>query len=194
VLSNDLDEYTIQSLRDQGGCADSYGVGTRLVTAFDQPTLGGVYKLSAVRPEGKGTWQDRLKVSEQIGKMTVPGVLNIRRYYYQDGRIAGDMVFDENTGVDAREVIIDPTDDLRRKVLLGKPYDTLLHPLARSGKTVLPSEYRSAIAAKKRTQAGLVVLDESQKRMLNPHSYPVGLECGLFERRHNLVVKLRGIQ
>ena len=194
VLSNDLDEYTIQSLRDQGVCASSYGVGTRLVTAFDHPTLGGVYKLSSIRPGGVGPWEDCLKISEQMAKLTVPGVLNVRRYYYEDGRLAGDMVFDENTGVDPQELIIDPADSLRQKRLFGKGHTTLLHPLARSGKTVLPAEYQSATAAQRRTQAGLDAVDESHKRMLNPHSYPVGLECGLFERRHNLVVKLRGIQ
>ncbi|MCL2826995.1 MAG: nicotinate phosphoribosyltransferase, partial [Eggerthellaceae bacterium] len=194
VLSNDLDEYTIQSLRDQGACASSYGVGTRLATAFDQPTLGGVYKLSAVKPKGATAWEDRIKVSEQATKLTVPGVLNVRRYSYEDGRLAGDMVFDENKGIDPRETIIDPADSLRQKKLAGRPFELLLHPLVRAGRPVLSPESLSAAAAQGRTKEGLATLDESQKRMLNPHSYPVGLECGLFERRHNLVVKLRGIQ
>ncbi|MDR2716267.1 MAG: nicotinate phosphoribosyltransferase [Coriobacteriaceae bacterium] len=194
ILSNDLDEYTIQSLQDQGPCAGSYGVGTKLATAFDQPTLGGVYKLSAIRPQGAGAWRDRLKVSEQLAKLTVPGVLDIRRYFHEDGHIAGDMVFDVEAGVDPRELIIDPADALRQKGLAGKRHETLLKPLARSGRTVLAPAHRSALAARQRTGAALATLDESQKRMLNPHSYPVGLECGLFERRHNLVVQLRGIQ
>ncbi|MCL1797585.1 MAG: nicotinate phosphoribosyltransferase [Eggerthellaceae bacterium] len=194
VLSNDLDEYTIQSLRNQGVQASSYGVGTKLATAFDQPSLGGVYKLSAMRLQGSDVWQDRLKVSEQLVKMTVPGLLDTRRYFHADGRIAGDMVFDINAEIDARELIIDPGDALRQKRLAQKRFETLMHPLARLGKTVLSPEQRSALSAQKRTRAGLETLDESQKRMLNPHSYPVGLECGLFERRHNLVVQLRGIQ
>lgn len=194
VLSNDLDEYTIQSLRDQGASVTSYGVGTKLATAYDQPTLGGVYKLSATKNAGEAVWRDRIKITEQAAKLTVPGVLDIRRYYHEDGRLAGDMVFDANHGVSERELIVDPSDSLRRKVLSGKRFETLLAPLARSGKAVLEAGDRDAMSARERAFAQVATLDESQKRMLNPHSYPVGLECGLFERRNNLVVQLRGFE
>lgn len=194
VLSNDLDEYTIQSLRDQGASVTSYGVGTKLATAYDQPTLGGVYKLSATKNAGEAVWRDRIKITEQAAKLTVPGVLDVRRYYHEDGRLAGDMVFDANHGVSERELIVDPSDSLRRKVLSGKRFETLLTPLARSGKAVLEAGDRDAMSARERAFAQVATLDESQKRMLNPHSYPVGLECGLFERRNNLVVQLRGFE
>ena len=193
VLSNDLDEYTIHSLREQKAPADSYGVGTKLATAYDQPTLGGVYKLSATRMPGGG-WEDRIKISEQSAKLTTPGVLDVRRYYHDDGRIAGDMVFDVNRPVNEREVIVDPADALRQKRLSGKRFETLLHPLARDGRVVLESEFRDAMRAQERCRAGLETLDESQKRMLNPHSYPVGLEYGLFERRRELVARMRGLE
>lgn len=193
VLSNDLDEYTIQSLRDQGACATSYGVGTKLATAFDQPTLGGVYKLSAIRHRGERSWEDRMKITEETAKRTIPGVLDVRRYYHENGKIAGDMVFDIQSGVDSCERIIDPADSLRQKSLVGKRYETLLKPLARKGTSVLGEEYRGAQAARARSADHLLSLDESQKRILNPHSYPVGLECGLFERRQDLVMKLRNI-
>lgn len=194
VLSNDLDEYTIQSLKDQGVQVTSYGVGTKLATAFDQPTLGGVYKLSAIKHAGDKSWHNRIKVSEQVTKLTVPGVLDVRRYYHENGLLAGDMVFDTQRGVEDCELIIDPGDSLRQKSLRGKRYETLLAPLARSGKVCLEAEYRSAIAARTRTQEQLGTLDETRKRMLNPHSYPVGLEQGLFERRRDLVAQMRGIQ
>ena len=58
---------------------------------------------------------------------------------------------------------------------------------------MLDAAGRDALAARARAQEGLALLDESQKRMLNPHSYPVGLEQGLFERRRDLVARLRGI-
>ena len=75
----------------------SWGVGTKLACAYDQPTLGGVYKLSATREPGEREWTDRLKISESVGKLTTPGVLDVRRYFYCDnGRLAGDMVFDVN--------------------------------------------------------------------------------------------------
>ena len=194
VLSNDLDEYAIQSIRDEGAQVSSWGVGTKLACAYDQPTLGGVYKLSATRAPGDAGWTDRIKISESAAKLTTPGVLDVRRFFYCDGgRLAGDMVFDVNAGVGAREVIVDPSDDLRQKNLAGLCFETLLKPLARAGETVLASEFRSALAARERARTGLATLDESQKRMLHAHTYPVGLEYGLFERRRDLVVRLRGI-
>ena len=193
VLSNDLDEYAIQSIRDEGAQVTSWGVGTKLACAYDQPTLGGVYKLSATRAPGEDAWCDRLKISESVAKLTTPGVLDVRRYFHDDGRLAGDMVFDIHAGADEREIIVDPLDDLRQKRLAGKRFETLLKPLARAGATVLDVDLRDALAARDRARAGLATLDESQKRMLNPHTYPVGLEYGLFERRRDLVVKLRGI-
>lgn len=193
VLSNDLDEYTIQSMLDEGACVTSFGVGTKLASAYDQPTLGGVYKLAAVRSGEDEPWEMRLKISESAAKLTVPGVLDVRRYYQADGRIAGDMVFDVNFEPDGREVIVDPMDDLRQKRLSGLRYETLLAPLARGGKVVLDSQFRNAMAARERAFAGLDTLDETQLRMLNPHTYPVGLELGLNDRRRALVAELRGI-
>lgn len=192
-LSNDLDEYTIKSIIDEGAQVNSWGVGTKLASAFDQPTLGGVYKLSAVREPGQTEWTNRLKISESAAKLTMPGVLDVRRHYHENGRIAGDMVFDVTKDVQERETIVDPLDEMRQKRLGGKRYETLLVPLARGGKVVLAAEDRDALAARDRAQAGLATLDESQLRMLNPHTYPVGLEYGLFERRRGLIAQLRGI-
>lgn len=192
VLSNDLDEYLVNSILGQGAKVNSWGIGTKLAASYDQPTLGGVYKLSAVRPEGQEAWADCIKISEQSVKLTTPGVLDVRRYFHEDGRLAGDMVFDVNAGVDEREQIIDPSDRLRRKILAGKRYETLLHPLALQGKVCLGPEDRDAMTAQQRVRQGLSTLDESQKRLTNPHSYPVGLERSLFKRRESLVDELRG--
>lgn len=197
VLSSDLDEYVIRSIREQGAVATGWGVGTKLATAFDQPTLGGVYKLAATRaadaPDG-APWQDHVKVSESLTKLTIPGLLDIRRYYYDNGKIAGDMIFDTASPAPASDLIIDPMDTLRRKDLSGLRFETLLQPLARGGEVVLDADGCSALEAAKRCRAGLETLDESQKRQLNPHTYPVGMERALFERRQNLVMRLRGIQ
>ena len=192
VLSNDLDEYTIHSIREEGANVMSWGVGTKLATAYDQPSLGGVYKLSATRENSEDTWVGHVKISESSAKLTTPGVLNVRRYYFDNGHIAGDMVFDTKAPVNEEEIIVDPMDGLRRKKLSGKTYRELLVPLARNGKTVLADEYRSALAAQARTSEGLDTLDESQKRTLNPHTYPVGLDKDLFEYRSALVAQLRG--
>ncbi len=193
VLSNDLDEHTIKSILDEGAPVTSWGVGTKLATAYEQPTLGGVYKLSAVRQPGDSQWTRRLKISETAAKLTTPGVLDVRRYYHANGRLAGDMVFDVHDGADPCEVIIDPADDLRQKRLSGLRHETLLQPLARGGHSVLDPAESGALAAQARAKEGLAALDESQLRMLNPHTYPVGLDCKLFDVRRSLVSELRNV-
>lgn len=194
VLSNDLDEHTIRSIKGEGAQIASWGVGTKLATAYDQPSLGGVYKLSATRGAGQDVWVDRIKISEQVAKLTFPGVLGVRRYMFEDGKLAGDMVYDVNSAINAEERIIDPADSLRQKVLSGLVHVDLLQPLARKGKVVLESKYCDVMEARKRAQRGLETLDETQKRILNPHSYPVGLEENLSVRRRGLVAKLRGFE
>ena len=193
VLSNDLDERTIRSIRAEGAQIMSWGVGTKLACAYDQPTLGGVYKLSATRKPDSMEWVDHIKISESVQKLTTPGVLDVRRYYAEDGKIAGDMVLDVNGTVNDDEIIVDPYDSLRQKKLHGKRFETLLKPLARQGQCVLSDEQRDTMAARERVKAGLETLDETQKRLLNPHTYPVGLEKSLFERRSNLVARMKGI-
>ncbi|WP_350454086.1 nicotinate phosphoribosyltransferase [Slackia heliotrinireducens] len=192
VLSNDLDEYSIASIKASGAKVNSWGVGTKLACAYDQPSLGGVYKLCATRMPGEERWTGRMKVSESTAKLTIPGVLDIRRYIDENGKLAGDMVFDVNEAVNEHGVIVDPADVLRRKTLGEHEFETLLIPLARNGESVLSDEDRNAMAAQKRVKAGLEQLDESQKRQLNPHSYPVGLEQGLWDRRARLATELRG--
>ena len=86
VASNELDEHLIASLKDQGAAIDVWGVGTKLATSWDQPALGGVYKLSAIRRDG-GPWEPRIKVSEQTAKVTTPGVLGVRRYRDDSGTL-----------------------------------------------------------------------------------------------------------
>lgn len=95
-VSNDLDEYTIQSLLDQGAPIDSFGVGTKLATCYDQPALGGVYKLSARRASEADPWTPVVKLSEQPYKRTIPGVQRVRRYYDGFGGPICDMIYDED--------------------------------------------------------------------------------------------------
>ena len=96
------------------------------------------------------------------------------------------MVFDINHGVE-RERIVDPADEIRQKSLAGLAYTTLLEPIVRSGKRVVDPSFGNAMEARERCREQLDLLDESQKRILNPHSYPGGLEYGHFHRRQKLV-------
>src|SRR5204862_6027437 len=78
VASSDVDEYLIQDLKVQGAPIDSYGVGTRLATAFHEPALGGVYKLAALRRDGR--WQPTIKLSSNPAKTTIPARKQIWRW------------------------------------------------------------------------------------------------------------------
>jgi len=183
AASNELDEHLITSLKDQGAKIDLWGVGTKLITAYDQPALGGVYKLSAMRPQG-GQWRYRIKVSEQAIKTSTPGKLQVRRF--DDA----DMIFDELAGEPSR-AIVDPLDPTRRRVIPdGARHRDLLVPVFRRGKRVY--EMPSIEEIRARRTAELDHFHPGVKRFVNPHRYPVGLEKGLFELKTRLVLESRG--
>lgn len=189
VASNELDEYLIESLKEQGALIDVWGVGTKLVTAYDQPALGGVYKLSAIR-DSSGAWQPRMKVSELLAKVSVPGVLGVRRYL-ADGRFAGDMVHDLSGAGEDSLVMVDPADPIRRKAFAPDVESIeLLEPVLRAGARVGTPPTLAAI--RQRAADQLIQLDPSITRFLNPHTYPVGLEQRLHEQRTQLVLTARG--
>ena len=192
VASNELDEHLITSLKDQGARIDMWGVGTKLATAWDQPALGGVYKLAAVREPGQAAWTPRIKLSEQTAKVTTPGVLGVRRYRAGDGSLAGDMVYDVTKPPHGEVTMIDPTDVTRRKCFAeDAEFQELLVPVFRGGAVV----YGSPPIADIREHAlrSLAELDPSITRFLNPHTYPVGLEKGVSEVRTALVFQARGL-
>ena len=192
VLSNDLDEYTIQSLNEQGACYTALGVGTHLAAAYGQPALGGVYKLSAVREKGSDEWFARMKISEQVYKRTIPGVLDTRRYYDGEGKFSGDLIFDVNDGVPELAVIVDPLDAARRRKFdEGQRFETLLKRLVTNGQ--VEGVDISARAGRARCQEQLSKLDDSIKRFHNPHEYPCGIERSLFEKRNSIVIETRGL-
>jgi nicotinate phosphoribosyltransferase len=191
IASNELDEATIVSLKDQDACIDVWGVGTKLATAYDQPALGGVYKLSAIRRSGED-WTPRVKVSEQTAKMTVPGLLGVRRYRAED-RLDGDMIYDTRRPPGPVPVIVDPEDSTRRKHFgPDGRFEELLVPVIRSGTVVYDRPALSEI--RRHSVAELASLDPSVRRFLNPHQYPVGLEEGLHAERMRLVVEARGLE
>jgi nicotinate phosphoribosyltransferase len=193
VASNDLDEQIITSLKSQGARIDVWGVGTKLVTAYDQPALGGVYKLSAVRgPDG--AWQHKVKLSEQAAKVSTPGLQQVRRFR-RHGEFLGDMIYDLSNparpGPEAPgRVIVDPFDPTRQKRISDDAeYEDLLVPIFRKGKLVY--EEPPLPATRNRTLAQLGGFHEGHKRFLNPHEYPVGLTPELHELRVKLVLAAR---
>jgi nicotinate phosphoribosyltransferase len=190
VASNELDEHIIQSLRDQGARIDVWGVGTKLVTAFDQPALGGVYKLAAVRNSAQEQWRYTVKLSEQSAKITSPGIQQVRRFADESGFFIADMVFDEESMPKSGWVIVDPIDFTRRKsVPRGTTYIDMLVPIFRNGKIVHEAE--SAPKIREYSKAQLAQFHSSIRRLLNPHQYPVGLERGLHDLKTDLILRTR---
>ncbi|MGI5865398.1 MAG: nicotinate phosphoribosyltransferase [Myxococcales bacterium] len=192
VASGDLDERIIESLHDQGARIDIWGVGTRLTTAFDQPALGGIYKLSAVRgPDGR--WEHRLKLSEQLAKTTTPGVLQTRRFT-SEGLFAGDMIWDELLGPgESPPTIVDQSDSTRRKRFPEESLsEDLLVPVFRGGQRVY--EPPALEQSRERTRSQLSMLHPGIKRFLNPHTYPVGLEMTLHQVKTRLILQARKLQ
>ncbi|HEY0779499.1 MAG TPA: nicotinate phosphoribosyltransferase [Gemmatirosa sp.] len=196
LASNDLDEHLIESLKRQGAAIAVWGVGTRLVTAYDHPALGCVYKLTAMQ-DADGAWQPRVKVSEQTAKTTTPGVLQVRRYRIgapgTAGGFAGDMLYDDLAPpAPGAATMVDPLDPTRRKRFAADaPYDALLEPVFARGARVRAAV--PLIVARDRVRAQLAALPEGTTRLANPHRYPVGLERGLFERKTALVLAARGV-
>lgn len=189
VASNDLDETIIASLKDQGATINVWGVGTRLVTAYDQPALGCVYKLSAIR-DADGAWQDKVKLSEQAVKMSTPGVLQVRRFRRQQEALA-DVLFDVHRPPEGDLTLVDPLDPtLRQSIAAATPHEDLLVPVVRGGRRVadLPPIHHS----RRRTAAQLELFHGGVKRSIHPHRYPVGLEQRLHDRKTALILAARG--
>ncbi|HYG34830.1 MAG TPA: nicotinate phosphoribosyltransferase [Clostridia bacterium] len=188
LASNDLDEHLIASLKEQGAKITVWGVGTKLVTAYDQPALGGVYKLSAIR-KSDGTWDYKLKLSEQTAKTTNPGLLQVRRFHSKD-EFVGDAIYDQGVSAPERFTIVDPLDATRRKYFNAEtPFEDLLIPIFRRGKLVY--QQPSLNQAREHARQQLAMLHPGIKRFVNPHQYPVGLEQNLHNLKTQLILKAR---
>jgi nicotinate phosphoribosyltransferase len=189
VASNDLDEHIIESLKRQGAAIAVWGVGTKLITAYDEPALGGVYKLSAIRAPGE-PWRRKVKLSEQAIKTSTPGILQVRRYRDASGPVA-DLIHDVELGLPAPVTMIDPLDPTRRRILEPSlASEELLKPIFRAGRRVYevpPLEETRAHAA-----AELASFHAGIRRFVNPHRFPVGLERSLHEQKTRLILEARG--
>lgn len=188
MASNELDEHLIRDLKHQGSKVSIWGVGTNLVTGKDQPALDGVYKLSAVKTE-KGDWEDKIKISEQTAKVTIPGFLQVRRYY-QDDHILGDAIFDERDPPLQSPNLVNIFDEnIRKEFSKNTAYKDLLIPIYRKGK--LCYEPPSLQEVQKTSKHELSKLPTAMKRFINPQPYFVSLEKKLHNKRLALIDKMR---
>lgn len=188
LASNELDENIIKELKQQGAKITIWGVGTNLVTGNEQPALDGVYKLSAVRDPGQ-PWQYKLKLSEQLIKISNPGILQVRRFRNENENVA-DAIFDISTDLLKGCMIVDPFDPTREK-FMGQQYKScdLLVPILKQGKSVYDFPKISQI--REHAQKELSLFHAGVKRFLNPHQYIVGMEKSLYEKKVQLIKNIR---
>ena len=188
--SNDLDENLINSLKMQGATINSWGVGTNLITAKDCPSFGGVYKLAAVRDKDTGKFIPKIKLSENVEKITNPGDKAIQRIYSKEtGKILADLicladeVFDESKDM----ILFDPISTWKKTKLKGGTYTLreLLVPVFLRGGCVYNSpsvmEIREICTKEKAT-----LWDES-RRLVNPQEVYVDLSDRLYQMKTKLL-------
>ena len=176
VASNDLDEYRIKTLKEKGAKITIWGVGTRLVTAYDQPELGGVYKLGAVKAPNETDWNYKIKLSEQSIKVSNPGILQVNRYFKNNSPIA-DVIFNENAESNTNSLI---TFDHETIDLTNYQAKKLLRPIFRKGQLVYQSPNIHSI--KHRT---IEQIKQFDKNLLN--EYKQGLEKNLYHRKMEMI-------
>jgi nicotinate phosphoribosyltransferase len=186
VASNDLDETLIGDIIDQGARIDVWGVGTKLVTAYDQPALGGVYKLGATR-DAKGQWRDAIKLSEQPIKISNPGVLGVKRLR-EGGALVGDAIYDVERGL-AEPIAIHDIEHPTRPAAQPRfdSIEDLLVPVLDRGRRIAPPD--TLDAARARCAADLAALSPRTKRFLNPQPYAVGLDDYVHARKLELIAR-----
>lgn len=191
IVSNSLDEYIIRELIRQGAEVDGFGVGERLITAKSHPVFGAVYKLCAVE-DGEGNIIPRIKISENVGKITTPHFKKIYRLRGRDtGKAEADLICLHDETIDDTQPIeiFDPEYTWKRKTLENFTAEELLVPIFEGGKLVyeLPTLEEIREHHKKEIDG----MWEEVKRFTNPHNYYVDLSQKLWDIKNDLLTKSR---
>ena len=187
VASNSLDEYLIRDLLMQGARVDTFGVGERLITAKSDPVFGCVYKLVAAE-DGGGRIIPKIKVSENISKITNPHFKKLYRLYDREsGKAIADelCVYDETIDESAMHTIFDPEATWKTKTLTGFTVRELQVPVFKNGDLVYASPDIDQIRAYSAAQVEL--LWDEVKRFENPHAYYVDLSQKLWDCKQRLL-------
>ena len=187
VISNSLDEYLIRELLRQGAEVDVFGVGERLITAKSDPVFGGVYKLTAVERED-GTIIPKIKLSENVGKITTPHFKKIYRLRGRDtGKAEADLlcVWDETIDDSQPLEIFDPDFTWKRKVLENFTATELLVPIFKNGELVYDLPPLDEI--RKHCAQEIEGMWDEVRRFSNPHNYYVDLSQKLWDIKQKML-------
>lgn len=191
VVSNDLDEYTILNLKAQGARVDSWGIGTKLITAYDQPALGAVYKMVAIENE-HGEMEDTIKISANAEKVTTPGLKKVYRIINKkNGKSEGDYITmaDENPQAENRIKMFHPVHTFVSKFVTNFEAKELHRLVIDQGEVVYENPELMDIRQYAKDNLGL--LWDEYKRSLNPEEYPVDLSQKCWDNKMRNIQEVR---
>ena len=186
VASNSLDEYIIRDMLNQGAKVDTFGVGERLITSKSEPVFGGVYKLVSVFRDGEEI--PKIKLSENVSKITIPGFKSLYRLYSNEtGKAIADVItkYEENFDGVTEYELFDPQYTWKRKIVTNFTAKKLLLPIFENGKQVYTSPTLKEL--KNYCQNEVATLWDEVTRFENPHTYYVDLSPDLWQIRENML-------
>lgn len=184
--SNDLDENTILNLKIQGAKIDVWGIGTKLITAYDQPALGAVYKMVSIDGD------DTIKLSNNVEKISTPGKKQVWRITdSKDGKSEGDyLTFDDENPSQLETLhMFDPNHPVISKNIKNFDAQPMLHDIFVEGDLIY--DLPDITTIKSYAKHSLNDLWDEYKRILNPETYPVDLSQKLYDAKMNLIHDIR---
>ena len=190
IASNSLDEYIIRDMLRQGAQVDSFGVGERLITASSTPVFGGVYKLVAVEKDGE--LQPKIKLSENVAKVTTPGAKDLYRLYDNEtGKAIADLITVDGEVIDDSQPyeLFDPDVTWKRKTVENYTARPLLIPLFEKGKCVY--NYPDLESIRSYCAEQVDTLWDEVKRFENPHNYYVDMSQKLWDMKNDMINKYK---
>lgn len=187
IISNSLDEFTITSILNQGGCVDSFGVGERLITAKSEPVFGAVYKLAAVMDEN-GEFDPRIKVSENVEKITNPGLKKVYRIIDGEGRAIADMIARADEEIDMSKPFryVDPNKPWKNRFFENCRAEELQIPVIKNGEVVYKKPSLNEISEFVKQQLSEEIWEEEQ-RFENPHIHYMDMTPNYYELKMQLL-------
>ncbi len=191
VVSNDLDEYTILNLKAQGARVDMWGIGTKLITAYDQPALGAVYKMVAIEND-EGQLEDTIKISANAEKVSTPGLKSVYRIIdRKNGKAEGDYItmYDEDPQSEERIKMFHPVHTFVSKFVTNFEAKNLHQHVINKGDVI----YDNPTLEEMRNYAAdnLELLWDEYKRAMNPEEYPVDLSQKCWDNKMRNIEEVR---